>query len=102
MIARVVPYIGKQSTGSNEGDARLVSKSIAELVEGLGHKSTLKMVSTNEMRFPLGIGVCADLRSTMFHLERKSRLLYTHWLVGRNILILRIVSRFPGLSSIIE
>jgi len=43
MIARVLPYIGKQSTGSDEGDAKLVSKAIAELVEGLGHKSTLTM-----------------------------------------------------------
>ena len=44
MIARVLPYIGKKSTGSDEGDARVVSKAIADLVEGLGHKSTLTMV----------------------------------------------------------
>ncbi|KUJ09448.1 alcohol dehydrogenase IV [Mollisia scopiformis] len=47
MIARVLPYIGKESTGSDEGDAKLVSKAIAELVENLGHKSTLTMVSEN-------------------------------------------------------
>ncbi|CZR63053.1 related to Lactaldehyde reductase [Phialocephala subalpina] len=41
MIARAIPYIGKPSTGSDEEDAKVVSKAIAELVEGLGHKSTL-------------------------------------------------------------
>ena len=43
-IARILPYIGKESTGSNEEDASLVSKAIADLVAGLGHKSTLTQV----------------------------------------------------------
>ncbi|TVY82971.1 Dehydrogenase [Lachnellula suecica] len=41
MIARAVPYIGKESTGSVEGDAELVGVAIGELVEELGHKTTL-------------------------------------------------------------
>jgi len=43
-IARVLPVIGKEGTGSVEGDSLLVSRAIAELVEGLGHKSTLTQV----------------------------------------------------------
>jgi 3-oxoacid CoA-transferase len=43
-IARVLPYIGKQSTGNAQGDAEVVSEAIADLVEGLGHKSTLTQV----------------------------------------------------------
>ncbi|OAG15903.1 hypothetical protein CC77DRAFT_1034443 [Alternaria alternata] len=40
-IARIIPYIGKQSTGSDEKDSHLVADAIAELVEELGHKTTL-------------------------------------------------------------
>ncbi|KAF2467463.1 uncharacterized protein BDR25DRAFT_234165 [Lindgomyces ingoldianus] len=40
-IARIVPYIGKQSTGSAENDAHVVGDAIAELVDKLGHKTTL-------------------------------------------------------------
>lgn len=40
-IARIVPYIGKQSTGSDEKDSHIVGDAIAELVEQLGHKTTL-------------------------------------------------------------
>lgn len=47
MIARAVPYIGKQSTGSDEGDAKMVSKAIAELVEGLGHRTSLTEVCSS-------------------------------------------------------
>ena len=43
-IARILPFIGRESTGTNQGDALLVSKAIADLVEGLGHKSTLNQV----------------------------------------------------------
>lgn len=43
-IARIIPYIGKQSTGNAADDARIVSVAIAELVEGLGHKSSLTQV----------------------------------------------------------
>ncbi|PBP23457.1 alcohol dehydrogenase IV [Diplocarpon rosae] len=41
MIARVVPYIGETSRGSDEEDALVVSRAIAGLVDGLGHASTL-------------------------------------------------------------
>lgn len=44
-IARVLPVIGKKGTGSVEGDALAVSRAITELVERLGHKSTLTQVS---------------------------------------------------------
>ncbi|KAF1996669.1 hypothetical protein P154DRAFT_547794 [Amniculicola lignicola CBS 123094] len=40
-IARIVPYIGKQSTGSDEKDSHIVGDAIAGLVETLGHKTTL-------------------------------------------------------------
>ncbi|RYN93470.1 hypothetical protein AA0119_g9451 [Alternaria tenuissima] len=40
-IARIIPYIGKQSAGSDEKDSHLVADAIAELVEELGHKTTL-------------------------------------------------------------
>lgn len=43
-IARIIPYIGKQSTGPDEEDAKLVGAAIAELVTLLGHKSTLSQV----------------------------------------------------------
>lgn len=44
-IARIIPYIGKQSTGSDEGDAHVVADAIIGLVEELGHKTTLTAVS---------------------------------------------------------
>jgi 3-oxoacid CoA-transferase len=44
-IARIIPYIGKQSTGSDEKDSHIVADAIAELVEKLGHKTTLTAVS---------------------------------------------------------
>lgn len=44
-IARIVPYIGKQSTGSDEKDSHLVAEAIAGLVEQLGHKTTLTVAS---------------------------------------------------------
>jgi 3-oxoacid CoA-transferase len=44
-IARIIPYIGKQSTGSDEKDSHVVADAIASLVEGLGHKTTLTAVS---------------------------------------------------------
>jgi 3-oxoacid CoA-transferase len=45
-IARIVPFIGKQSTGSDEKDAHIVGDAIADLVERLGHKTTLTAVSS--------------------------------------------------------
>ncbi|KAK2624881.1 hypothetical protein QTJ16_006074 [Diplocarpon rosae] len=41
MIARVVPFIGKTSRGSDKEGALVVSRAIAGLVDGLGHASTL-------------------------------------------------------------
>ncbi|OAL07241.1 alcohol dehydrogenase [Phaeosphaeriaceae sp. SRC1lsM3a] len=40
-IARIIPYIGKQSTGSDEKDSHIVGDAIAGLVEQLGHKTSL-------------------------------------------------------------
>lgn len=44
-IARIIPYIGKQSTGSDEKDSVIVADAIAGLVEQLGHKTSLTAVS---------------------------------------------------------
>jgi 3-oxoacid CoA-transferase len=44
-IARIIPYIGKQSTGSDEKDSHVVADAISGLVEELGHKTTLTAVS---------------------------------------------------------
>jgi 3-oxoacid CoA-transferase len=44
-IARIMPYIGKQSTGSDEKDSHIVGDAISELVEQLGHKTSLTAVS---------------------------------------------------------
>ena len=45
-IARIIPFIGKQSTGSDEKDSHVVADAIAGLVEELGHKTTLTAVSS--------------------------------------------------------
>lgn len=95
-IARVLPVIGEKSTGSVQGDAKLVSKRVAELVEGLGHKSTLTQV--DYMLF-LAFGNSSwrgsgklTMRSTKFRLERKRVLLFMRLLVAKNIRISRTVS----------
>lgn len=44
-IARIIPYINKQSTGDNSEDAQVVADAIADLVEELGLKTTLTTVS---------------------------------------------------------
>jgi 3-oxoacid CoA-transferase len=44
-IARIIPYIGKTSTGSDEKDSHVVGDAISGLVEQLGHKTTLTAVS---------------------------------------------------------
>lgn len=43
-IARILPYIGKESTGDAGKDAEIVSQAIAELVAKLGHTTTLSQV----------------------------------------------------------
>jgi 3-oxoacid CoA-transferase len=43
-IARIIPYIGKQSAGSDEKDSHTVGDAISELVEKLDHKTTLTAV----------------------------------------------------------
>ncbi|KAJ4359324.1 hypothetical protein N0V95_002248, partial [Ascochyta clinopodiicola] len=40
-IARILPYIAKQSTGDSRKDAQVVADSIADLIEQLGLKTTL-------------------------------------------------------------
>jgi 3-oxoacid CoA-transferase len=52
-IARILPYIGKQSAGSEEKDSHIVGDAISELVEKLGHKTTLSAVSR-----PVCLGTC--------------------------------------------
>jgi 3-oxoacid CoA-transferase len=44
-IARIIPYIGKESSGNDEKDSHIVGDAIADLVERLGHKTTLTAVS---------------------------------------------------------
>lgn len=66
-IARIVPYIGEQSTGNDEKDAHMVGDAIAELVEKLGHKITLSAVSS---LYSTPIYMSADLYSTTFLQER--------------------------------
>jgi 3-oxoacid CoA-transferase len=44
-IARIIPYIGKESTGVDSKDAQMVADAIASLVEELGLKTTLTAVS---------------------------------------------------------
>jgi 3-oxoacid CoA-transferase len=63
-IARIIPYIGKQSTGSDEKDSHIVGDSIAGLVETLGHKTTLT-------------AVCGRLRISLSVLKFTVRC--THW-----------------------
>lgn len=45
-IARIIPYINKQSTGDNSKDAQLVANAIAGLVEELDLKTTLTAVGS--------------------------------------------------------
>lgn len=66
-IARIIPYIGKQSTGSDEKDSHIVGVAISELVEQLGHKTSLTAVSvlTHFLHaFPLTTGSTMFLRET--------------------------------------
>jgi 3-oxoacid CoA-transferase len=50
-IARIIPYIGKQSTGNDEKDSHIVGDAISGLVEQLGHKTSLTAVSDLAMAF---------------------------------------------------
>jgi 3-oxoacid CoA-transferase len=43
-IARIIPYVGKETTGDNSKDAQVVADAIANLVEELGLKTTLTAV----------------------------------------------------------
>jgi hypothetical protein len=74
MIARAIPYIGKETTGSVEDDADAVGDAIAALVEGLGHKSTLTQVcGLDEFKTPsltLEIVQCATGRGGVDCLAR--------------------------------
>ena len=47
-IARIIPYIGKTSAGSDEKDAHIVGDAIAGLVKELGHNTTLTAVCFTE------------------------------------------------------
>lgn len=43
-IARIIPYINKQTTGDDGKDAQIIADAIANLVETLGLKTTLTAV----------------------------------------------------------
>jgi 3-oxoacid CoA-transferase len=43
-ISRILPYIGNSRTGNAKEDSRTVSTLIADLINRLGHKSTLSQV----------------------------------------------------------
>lgn len=90
-IARIVPYIGKQSTGSDEKDSHMVADAIAQLVEQLGHKTTLTAVSSvNSFRSML-----LKRASTTFRLEMQRRRPSHHaHCIARSTKTLQIVSLY--------
>lgn len=77
-IARIIPYIGKQSTGSDEKDSHVVADAIAGLVEELGHKTTLTAVSSSSMpRRPLLTSNSTTCRLAMRKKRLSRRVRYT-------------------------
>lgn len=54
-IARIIPYIKKQSTGDDSKDAQVVADAIADLVEELGLKTTLTAVGSTPLSLPNSI-----------------------------------------------
>jgi|SRR5690242_318185 len=70
-IARIIPYINKQSTGDDSKDTESVADAIADLVEKLGLKTTLTAV-----RFPLRFLLRSlKPRSTMYRLVKRKKML---------------------------
>ncbi len=95
-VARILPVIGEKSTGSVQGDAELVSKRVAELVEGLGHKSTLTqvgyMIFLASVKWSWRESRKLTMNSTKSRLERKRVLLFMRLWVAKDIRISRTVS----------
>jgi 3-oxoacid CoA-transferase len=60
-IARIIPYIGKQTAGSEEKDSHIVGDAISELVEMLGHKTTLSAVN-----IPVCLVICNAADKTKY------------------------------------
>lgn len=88
-IARIIPYIGKQSTGSNEKDSHVVADAIAELVEGLGHKTTLSAVSGCHFSVLMPLTTCS---TTSQPATRKKRPLPRARYIANSTKIFQIVS----------
>lgn len=96
MIARVLPYVGKEGTGTVQGDAELVGYELEALVDGLGHKSSLTQVCCSLGRKEVG----ADLRNSMAcHVERKYQLHYMPWPRDENIQTFKMVCQKPSIFS---
>lgn len=87
-IARLIPYIGNVSSGDVSRDAVAVGDAVAQLVETLGHKSTLS--SVNSLVFPDKRCTLTSNRTTSSQ-ERKRRLRCVHWVGTVTTHILRPV-----------
>jgi alcohol dehydrogenase YqhD (iron-dependent ADH family) len=86
-IARINPYIGKQSTGDDRKDAQVVADAIANLVDELGLKTTLTAVCVFNPYMSRGL---TD-HSTTCPLARKKRMLLHHELFT----VTRIIRTLP-------
>jgi alcohol dehydrogenase class IV len=77
-IARILPYIGKQSTGSDENDSHVVADAISGFVEQLGHKTTLAAVSCKSRAILSLLTKCSMMyrlvmpKKKLSHLERST------------------------------
>jgi 3-oxoacid CoA-transferase len=88
-IARIVPFIGKQSTGSDEKDAHIVGDAIADLVERLGHKTTLTAVSSLVLFFATPL---ISLKSMYLLVMQKRKLSHRAHYTAKTTRILQTVS----------
>jgi alcohol dehydrogenase class IV len=86
-IARIIPYIGKQSTKDDSKDAQVVADAIANLVDELGLKTTLTDVCVLHAYMSKGL---TD-HSTTCPLARKKRTLLRHEL----FIVTRITRTLP-------
>lgn len=86
-IARIIPYIGKQSTGDCSKDAQVVADAIANLVDELGLKTTLTAVRIFHLYMSKGL----THHSTTCLLARKKRMLLHHELFT----VIRIIRTLP-------
>jgi hypothetical protein len=88
-IARVVPYVGKETTGDDCKDAQVVADAIANLVEELGLRTTLTAVRF-ELEFPnTRLTWCSIMCPPAT--RKKTLLPLAHCMVTRTTKTLRIV-----------